>query len=255
MSDRSIRGSPPRLWGRLEAQTTPGGSLSGSPPRLWGRRGEPRSATWCGTVHPHACGDDAGGRCGSTPRQRFTPTPVGTTQHAGQQATTRSAVHPHACGDDENDPCFEWAFDRFTPTPVGTTSVPAVPPLILTGSPPRLWGRRKSAAATEVHFTVHPHACGDDAASEDRGRGVGRFTPTPVGTTSGRRFDAAGGRSVHPHACGDDGSPVSGSISGTTVHPHACGDDGQEIDTAHVALRFTPTPVGTTPTPSISRPR
>ena len=133
---------------------------------------------------------------------RFTPTPVGTTSRSWLCAVLTS-VHPHARGDDvaavaafvgiDGSPPRPWGRhtsdraalldNRFTPTPVGTTPAEhPTPPqrpvhphargddcvvslraAYLIGSPPRPWGRHYYFAALPM---------------------LGRFTPTPVGTTS-----------------------------------------------------------------------
>ena len=112
--------------------------FSGSPPRVWGILG-------------------AGSFYRVLPR--FTPTRVGNTS-AGRQLFTHNPVHPHACG--------EYKKIIFVL-------------IILSGSPPRVWGiqTRQSLAALQHRFTptrvgntliasltnnniaVHPHACGE----------------------------------------------------------------------------------------------
>ncbi len=112
------------------------------------------------------------------------------------------------------------------------------------GSPPRLWGIQNNKKQQNL----------------DR-----RFTPTPVGNTCCLTTWCCGG-TVHPHACGEY---ATGSSPPPTrpVHPHACGEyfvvstvttlvDGspprlwgillERID-ATIQTRFTPTPVGNTP--------
>src|SRR5207302_901772 len=113
------------------------------------------------TVHPHACGEY--GRswlrstttCGSPPRvwgilqlqpgfrqpKRFTPTRVGNTLWLAR-VRPPLPVHPHACGE-----------YTFSPEP----------PIVNTGSPPRVWGilegrrdagRRRRFTLTRVGNTV-----------------------------------------------------------------------------------------------------
>src|SRR5205807_392651 len=146
---------------------------------------------------------------------------VGTTP-IGSARLGRSTVHPHARGDDR------------------TTLTQAA---LVTGPPPRAWGRRPvspfqprrhrstptrvgttcSWPATCRGQTVHPHARGDDdRAPVIRGVLVGppprawgrlrsickwcwlrRSTPTRVGTTT-LSLCPPGPRPVHPHARGDD---------------------------------------------------
>ena len=114
-------------------------------------------------------------------------------------------------------------------------------------------------------WTVHPHACGDNASGLAWPPNWWRFTPTRVGTTPLAQFApihtagspprvwgqrAAGNgcwlpQPVHPHACGDNDRhhflPPS-----TTVHPHACGDNAYADPEVEKPHRFTPTRVGTT---------
>ena len=51
------------------------------------------------------------------------------------------------------------------------------------GPPPRVWGRPSAYPSLLVAFTVHPHACGDDADRRDDLIRIVRSTPTRVGTT------------------------------------------------------------------------
>ena len=134
----------------------------------------------CPLVHPHGCGDnvDIGtsevAASGSPPRVwgqrplafllrlplRFTPTGVGTTSTSPQRLNALS-VHPHGCGDNSHM----------------RTAV-----VLLTGSPPRVWGQQPRRRLAAV---------------------LPRFTPTGVGTTFcfSLVHNAA---TVHPHGCGDN---------------------------------------------------
>ena len=192
-------------------------------PHACGEYGDTGKGAVGAAVHPHACGEyqvmEAGRRLfdGSPPRLwgirgkklptthflRFTPTPVGNTPPL-PSGLPESAVHPHACG--------EYALSFSGDTNLG-------------GSPPRLWGTRLDIGIgggdsrftptpvgntcrrrrTTPSRTVHPHACGEHrrrvrldlrcGGSPPRlwgtlvglrsGIAGGRFTPTPVGNTSG----------------------------------------------------------------------
>ena len=155
---------------------------------------------------------------------------------------------------------------------------------MLSGSPPRVWGKRGSGLRAVVASRFTPTRVGktiDHLPFNDRIR----FTPTRVGKTAGLRdwrFDFA----VHPHACGENGhrqwaAGGSGRFTPTrvgktiilkrkkppaTVHPHACGEnDGvfaailieagspprvwgklRHGHQVRLVLRFTPTRVGKT---------
>ena len=151
------------------------------------------------------------------------------------------------------------------------------------GSPPRAWGqsRRRRPSRPRRRFTptgvgtmrtgtcltisraVHPHGRGDNNAQKIdplptagspprawgqcleiiRDAGLGRFTPTGVGTITIRR-DSYHSRSVHPHGRGDNrcsGLQV-GSAHGSP--PRAWGQC-QKCVVHPVSVRFTPTGVGT----------
>ena len=75
----------PTCVGTTRSVAWPGMSMSGSSPRVWGLRWTIWGPTGRGPVHPHVCGDYAGGRMRLTFGERFIPTCVGTTR-------TREAV-------------------------------------------------------------------------------------------------------------------------------------------------------------------
>ena len=141
-------GTPPRLWGKRYC------GIEGTPPRLWGSSGNALRFI----------------------SSRYTPTPVGKTLTRG---------------------CLTgYALERYTPTPVGKTnwcsrrSIPRYTPthyatwrisLRRSGTPPRLWGKRRLTAIARSHggtpprlwglswygsapiiIPVHPHACGEN---------------------------------------------------------------------------------------------
>ena len=152
------------------------------------------------------------------------------------------------------------------------------------GSPPRMWGRPARGENhdwmyrfTPTHVgttpstaracrcrTVHPHACGDDSRlqtpsrlaygspprmwgrllQEDQIEHPLRFTPTHVGTTS-HAISPTKQTTVHPHACGDDLVDVQGASGVSGSPPRMWGRLGRS-DPQSVAVRFTPTHVGTT---------
>ena len=220
LAGAELGGSPPRVWGILDAPRPTQVLARFTPTRVGNTR--PASRAWLRpAVHPHACGE----YClaarhyvvedGSPPRvwgiplccgfgnssTRFTPTRVGNTAARNTPAGT-PPVHPHACG--------EYSAQQY---PGWNTA----------GSPPRVWG-----------ILEHLHHV---AAAV-------RFTPTRVGNTMWRccrlQPDA-----VHPHACGEysrfkitchncPGSPPR--VWGILLAAWAC---------RHV-VRFTPTRVGNT---------
>ncbi len=231
----------PHVRGDIRSGAPRSAAQSGSPPRAWGHppcvylsppRGRftptcvgtsTRSSRWWGrrAVHPHVRGDilesqllphEPGGspprawghrssRASVRPRERFTPTCVGTSVQVPLNQPRR-AVHPHVRGDISprarrrsaqwGSPPRAWGHRglppqlapsrRFTPTCVGTSPWSRRPgPRIRvhphvrgdirngrlrswggSGSPPRAWGHHLRVVPQEVHL---------------------RFTPTCVGTS------------------------------------------------------------------------
>src|SRR5262245_2790157 len=99
------------------------------------------------------------------PAHRFTPTHVGKTRRLTNFAMG-IPVHPHARGEDEQPP--------------ENMSSPS-------GSPPRTWGRLRSAQKQAGEFRLTPtHVGKTDGRS--LGRQVQRFTPTHVGKTPPTAF-------------------------------------------------------------------
>ncbi len=134
---------------------------------------------------------------------------------------TRAPVHPPARGDDDGHLVGVGAARGSPPRPWGRFQTRTRNPLD-DGSPPRPWGR----CVVECLVVA-----------------VGRFTPTPVGTISWPT--ASTGRwSVHPHARGDDktAARVQRALLGSPPRPWGRLSSPQ---LAGMAIRFTPTPVGT----------
>ena len=171
-------GTPPRVWGLLDARVNECFSSRYTPTRV-GTSGGPCTTRTSSTVHPHACGDfpfcmyQTNGLIGTPPRvwglregprgasnlYRYTPTRVGTSDRL-KRAHSGITVHPHACGD------FGWA-DFID--------------MVSGGTPPRVWGLRVEVLAPFGRF---------------------RYTPTRVGT-SAPTPPPSRLPTVHPHACGD----------------------------------------------------
>ena len=173
------------------------------------------------TVHPHARGDhsssaSARARWGGSPPRPWGPRGRGIAPSAG---------------------------DRFTPTPVGTTFARLV---------------------VDGVVAVHPHARGDHSTSTSTstrrvgspprpwgplGRvgivvRIGRFTPTPVGTTRSA-YRSRGHHPVHPHARGDHIQSSHRPFVMVGSPPRPWGPPARPA-TRSRTCRFTPTPVGTT---------
>ena len=180
------RGSPPRVWGQRPRLRVRSGAHRFTPTRV-GTTATPSPTPPPPTVHPHACGDNAGAASTTGRPLRFTPTRVGTTRDVAYPDRPH-AVHPHACGDnaaafikrhaENGSPPRVWGqllprgvergFPRFTPTRVGTTTIMTSMLPRPTGSPPRVWGQRLPPRTAAAARSVHPHACGDNVCGPRR---------------------------------------------------------------------------------------
>ena len=279
----SPRGSPPRVWGQrghvrdqpVPPRFTPtrvgttrtelgeAQNLTGSPPRVWGQRWYGCLGGVCGSVHPHACGDNLITVSWALYNRWFTPTRVGTTMTSGMMTAVTAGSPPRVWGQrrglyrdhlqvrftptrvgtteggtegakgKDGSPPRVWGqlFTRlmflfplrFTPTRVGTTLSPRLPRHHVIGSPPRVWGQREMDGGVCPGWSVHPHACGDN------------FSPNRPNTTrSGSPPRVWGQPRVRRYALSDTrftptrvGTTSHQSASGWTrpVHPHACGDN------------------------------
>ncbi len=276
------RGSPPRVWGNHFPSAEIVESLRFTPTRV-GKSSDLANCWQSWAVHPHACGEifaalrAARSAFGSPPRvwgnhagqiaeqfqPRFTPTRVGKSPSRTARAVSTS-VHPHACGEID--------------FPKTVTSLSG-------GSPPRVWGNRQNlvrfdhrgrftptrvgksltGTRTNLHASVHPHACGEifwwlvenmfAIGSPPRVWGnpsdlkcprlTWRFTPTRVGKSPPARR-ARLPPSVHPHACGEITSFVNTNLLPVGSPPRVWGN---LMDKEHnrVKSRFTPTRVGKSP--------
>ncbi len=214
-------GTPPRLWGKLFGAISTNFWKKATPPRLWGKR-------------------TRGIRL--SPRWRYTPTPVGKTLPV-DTLYGNPTVHPHACGENVSS---EIVVDTET------------------GTPPRLWGKHQlhyvaitqhrytptpvGKTASDAHdppsVSVHPHACGENAAVDQPLSTKKRYTPTPVGKTRvaalqwlGIRYTPTPVGKTHWH---------SSAISSMTGTPPRLW--GKRIRTT-IGIGtdwYTPTPVGKT---------
>ncbi len=158
--------------------------------------------------------------------------------------------------------------------------------MLLTGSPPRVWGKRLLSLQnlTQARFTptrvgktlpgarefagetVHPHACGENRLPDvvpgvvvgspprvwgkrrcpNRFAGRARFTPTRVGKTR-CGYDSRYRPAVHPHACGENGSVAQRPFHLSGSPPRVWGKLSQNA-AERIGQRFTPTRVGKTAT-------
>ena len=91
----------------------------------------------------------------------------------------------------------------FIPTCVGKTVGAGALNTELTGSSPRVWGKRWYKPPPWATRPVHPHVCGENAEPPSRA------LPSPV----------------HPHVCGENGHENGSGTISDPVHPHVCGEN------------------------------
>ena len=135
---------------------------------------------------------------------RFIPTGVGNTGVEDHRLNT-CLVHPHGCGEHH--------------LKCGSRGRGA-------GSSPRVWGTRfellyrtdvtrfiptgvgntPRSSRIAIHWSVHPHGCGEHWLVSESARLLKRFIPTGVGNTV-CLSSGDGVCSVHPHGCGEHRIP------------------------------------------------
>ena len=233
-------GPPPRVWGKPYDRGTKATKLGSTPTRV-GKTSSFRPPAVGQSVHPHACGENISS-AGNNPQEQVHPHACGENCLVYKVNACSIGPPPRVWGKRLSGRCFSF-FSRSTPTRVGKTvrwwdrlrGISVHPhacgenflrPYLrqsFSGPPPRVWGKRVGdgelrrgvrSTPTRVgktidrggrnrHFTVHPHACGENARAEWPGRYRSRSTPTRVGKTPNtmypRRF-----AEVHPHACGEN---------------------------------------------------
>ena len=179
------------------------------------------------TVHPHVCGENSQWKKPPNARRRFTPTCVGKTglqprvaeavrftptcvgkTGSGTLTFFAQKVHPHVCGENAN----------------ATSATKGI-----SGSPPRVWGKRVAFTSVEPMNPVHPHVCGENFIPTPAPVSGRRFTPTCVGKT---QFAVSRLEQVRfTPTCVGKTSTVRTYENVRSVHPHVCGEN---------ALSFNP---------------
>ena len=214
-------------------------------------------------VHPHACGENVIAPSRQRDILRYTPTPVGKTSFQSAKASISRGTPPRLWGKPLQE-AYRIHPARYTPTPVGKLETetchgencPVHPQACgensncksvvmgLSGTPPRLWGKRKRGKKRGGLRAVHPHACGEnDKLLALRSAQCG--TPPRLW---GKLSTSGSGRAaiaVHPHACGENIQAGRGQSAGSGTPPRLWGKLCRFLGQFR-ALRYTPTPVGKT---------
>ena len=241
-------GSPPRAWGARRLPLLQHGQHRFTPTCVGSARPGSSRGQWA-PVHPHVRGERNWSRTRRRPVSGSPPRAWGARTGPGG-SWLGSGSPPRAWGAHGRRPA-QGRLRRFTPTCVGSTrrpradgGRPAVHPHVRgehgartparagpAGSPPRAWGARLPAV-----FDRFRH----------------RFTPTCVGSTR-PPASARPIAPVHPHVRGEHVIPAAAPWLDSGSPPRAWGalhDRGADRGPD----RFTPTCVGSTPTPR-GRPR
>ena len=254
------QGSSPRVWGKPIRKAIQTMDRRFIPTRV-GKTRCRRTRKRLGSVHPHACGENARWCAallpgiGSSPRVwgkqfhhfkwrhmvRFIPTRVGKTRTSARHYR-HLAVHPHACGENsrtrtlhhllsgssprvwgKRDPQYlQSDCERFIPTRVGKTLVPILPAQVSRFIPTRV-GKTP----------IRVDACKNL-----------RFIPTRVGKTLSFCL-LSFCPPVHPHACGENATNLSILISIFGSSPRVWGKRAKR-PVPLLRSRFIPTRVGKT---------
>ncbi len=112
------------------------------------------------------------------------------------------------------------------------------------GSSPRVWGRWRNSWTGWTLRTVHPHACGADAAPSAASAALFAVHPHACGADACKPLRHKETSTVHPHACGADAPVMISFALFRSVHPHACGADFGPAGRVPASTRFIPTRVG-----------
>ena len=194
-----MNGSPPHVWGNPNGITTTPAIGRFTPTRV-GKSCQQRVILRLVAVHPHTCGEIRQIRTSPRIPTRFTPTRVGKSFGMDCQICAMT-VHPHTCGEIRRgvrvdprvfgSPPHVWGNRhlkmktncpvRFTPTRVGKSTRPQArrtnpavhphtcgeiasvhqPILVVSGSPPHVWGNLSLRGSAHRAQSVHPHTCGE----------------------------------------------------------------------------------------------
>src|SRR5690606_3130790 len=154
---------------------------------------------------------------------RFTPTRVGKTQRGLDLSNIGGGSPPRVWGK-RSVLGFPRLVLRFTPTRVGKTLLQTGELHAEHGSPPRVWGKLAFPFLIILKYTVHPHACGENASLFIDAPPRPRFTPTRVGKTFPAQARPCRLGGSPPRVWGKRGGLRVGD-EGHQVHPHACGEN------------------------------
>ena len=156
--------TPPRAWGRRQAQRTPA-DWQGNTPTGVGKTSRRRTDAECGRKHPHGRGEDplpllSSLRVTETPPRAWgrlhialeggqlvgnTPTGVGKTRYARRRSRAEQK-HPHGRGEDRPHVLPGVGYKGTPPRAWGRQGT-ADERHLWPGNTPRAWGRRKRRAA------------------------------------------------------------------------------------------------------------
>ena len=184
--------------------------IAGTPPRVWGKPCHPAIPLRknSDTISPHVCGENSLSHVGQ-PKEpsRYTPTCVGKTASYLKRVNI-----PY----------------RYTPTCVGKTVLYPCFRNSNTGTPPRVWGKRRPGCSSDSRGSVHPHVCGENASTKYK-LAARRYTPTCVGKTI--RIDIHIKQMVTgtpPRVWGKQLTSWHEVRSAIPVYPHVCGENSTE---------------------------
>ena len=238
---RLVRGSSPRVRGKLEVAADDGPAVGLIPARAGKTGGRPLPAFgfW---AHPRACGEnptspaDEDSSVGSSPRVRgkqasvkllksiggLIPARAGKTK-TSTAPTLWTPAHPRACGENVGPRIPVRGRLGSSPRVRGKPD-PLRPPRHRRGLIPARAGKTHRGNPRRRAVTAHPRACGENMNS--KGTVCPRFGSSPRvrGKRRHRRRDEGRPGLIPARAGKTTAAPRAASP--TTAHPRACGENG-----------------------------
>ncbi len=230
-----IRGSPPRMRGKVEKRS--GSTINmGITPAYAGKRGKPVHINSGYRDHPRVCGEKSvgqhteGGGRGSPPRMRGKVAAVDVVGHidgitpayAGKSWSRRAESrkkrdHPRVCGEKRLSSLMMWSYTWITPAYAG---------------------KSKGQQARTCPFWDHPRVCGEKkVACLQKFNQVG--SPPRMRGKGNSCVVAVDGLGITPAYAGKR-SPLSPTPSPVRDHPRVCGEKPHGVPSRSASLGSPP---------------
>ena len=186
--------------------------------------------------YPHVCGDVAPDASQHRADHRVTPTPTGTSHLVLSPMTSKTGFTATRVGTSQSPstsfpPCvgtservlLRHAHRSVHPHVRGDVATIAIDGALISGSPPRPWGRRTPRSQGPASRAVHPHMRGDGEAADGLVRGVAGSPARAWGTVPTIAPRSALPDGLPPRAWGI-ALPSRSVRPSPPAHPHVRGD-------------------------------